>query len=858
MELLERSAHLSRLDERLAAVRGSGRGRLVLLAGEAGVGKTALVRAFCERHPGVPVLAGACEALFTPRPLGPLLDIAAESGGELQALAERGPPPAELLAALARSLRGPRIIVLEDLHWADEATLDVLRLLARRVAGLPALVIATYRDDELERVHPLRVVLGEVAPGAVDRVTVDPLSPAAVQELAAGRELDGRTLHERTGGNAFFVTELLAAGGATVTPSTVRDAVLARAARLSAGARRLLEAVAVVPPRAELWLLEALAGPDLAELEPGLTSGMLRAQGDAIGFRHEIARVTIEAELPPDRRVGLHRTALATLTGRADPARLAHHAEAAGDGRAVVEHASAAGERAGRLGAHREAAEQYARALRHADGLTDPERAALLERRGVECYLTQALPESVEVFELAREAQRAAGNARGEADAERWLARLVWSMGDTTGAKVHAHRAIALLEPLGPGRELAMAYSAIAQLCMVGFDCDGTLEWGERATALAERLGDHEILAHALNSVGFVDVFTGRAGAGNLERSLALALEAGLPDHAARAYMNLACVFLHTRDHASSGRYFADGIAYAAERELETARLYMRGWLARWEMEQGNWDEAIRLATSVVEHPGIAATSRVTPLAVIGRLRARRGEPDPWGPLDEALELARQADELQRYAPVAAARAEARWLAGQADRIDEETGAVLELALARGDAWTAGDMCAWRHRAGLGPPGDRGLIAEPFALELDDPVAAAEWWTRRGCPYDAALTLAGTGDAEHLRTSLAELQRLGARTAAALVARRLRERGVRDVRRGPHASTRSNPAGLTARQVQVLELLARGERNADIAARLFVSERTVDHHVAAILRKLGVRTRGQAGARAARLGIGER
>jgi len=859
MELLERSPQLDLLDERLAGVRGSGRGRLVLLAGEAGVGKTALVRAFCERHAGVPVLTGACEALFTPRPLGPFLDIAARAGGEFEAVAENDPSPSDLLAALSRALRSPMIIILEDLHWADEATLDVLRLLGRRVTGLSALVIATYRDEQMERVHPLRMVLGELTDGAVDRLDIEPLSLAGVQELAAGRGIDGQPLYERTGGNAFFVTEVLAAHGAPNTPRTVRDAVLARAARLSAGARKLLEAVAVIPPRAELWLLEQLAGQDLTELEVCLASGMLRVEADAVGFRHEIARVTIEDALPPDRRLALHRLALATLVGRADSARLAHHAEAAGDDEAAIEYATAAGERAARLGAHREAADQFARALRHGDGLPAAARVSLLERRGFECYLTLAFVEATNAYEHARDAHQAAGDRRGQGTAERWLSRLAWATGDNRSAQEHAVTAIDLLEPLPPGPELAMAYSTMSQLRALQFDCPGSVQWGERAITLAERLGETEILAHALNNVGFAELHAGRPGGqAKLERSLALALEAGLEDHAARAYTNLASAFLHTREYALADEYFAAGIGYTVEHELDMYRVYMTGWAARSEMDQGRWNAAVELATSVIDRPGAHIPSRVTPLAVVGRLRARRGEPDPWGPLDAALELALQTGELQRLAPVAAARAEARWLGGEDDRIAEETTAVLELALERDDVWTAGELSVWRHRGGIEAPKDRDKLATPFRLELEDPLAAAEYWTQVGCPYEAALALLATDDERDLRASLAQLQRLGARTAAALVTRRLRERGVRDVRSGPRASTRSNPAGLTGRQVQVLELLARGERNADIATRLFVSERTVDHHVSTILGKLGVRTRGQAAAEAVRLGIGEK
>jgi len=859
MELLERSAQLELLDERLATMRGSGRGRFVLLAGEAGAGKTALVRALCERHPGLPVLAGACEALFTPRPLGPFLDIAADAGGELASLVERGPSAAELLAALPTALRTPHLVVLEDLHWADEATLDVVRLLGRRVARLPALVIATYRDDELERLHRLRVVLGELPSDGVDRLRMEPLSRAAVRELAAGCGIDDERLHERTGGNAFFVTEVLAVEGAADTPTTVRDAVLARAARLSEGARRLLEAVAVVPPRAELWLLERLAHSELSELESCLASGMLRAEGNAVGFRHEIARVTIEDELPPPRRVALHRAALAALAGRAEPARLAHHAGAAEDGDAVLEHATAAGERAARLGAHREAAAHFASALRHADAMGPTEKAALLEQRAFECYLTSGLSEATEAYKLARAAYRTAGDRLREGDVERWLSHVAWHSGDRDAAEDHALTAVRLLEALPEGRELATAYANLAHLQTMEHDSVAAIEWGERALALAERLGETEILVYALNTLGSAQLRSRRSGGGaKLKRSLALALEAGLEADVARGYVNLAWSFLHTRDCAGAEQYLDPAIVYTREHDLELYHLMSVGLKARSALDQGRWDAARDLAVPVAEHPRANTIVRIVPLAVIGLLRARRGDPDPWGPLDEALGLARSTGELQRLAPVAAARAEAWWLAGSPDRVAEETTAVLELAAARGDAWTAGELCLWRRRAGLAHE-TAAALAAPFASELGgDARGAAAMWRHLGCPYEAALALGTSDDETAMREGLAELLALGARTAAARVSRRLRERGARDVRRGPRPRTRANPAGLTARQLEVLELITQGKRNAEIAAKLFLSEKTVDHHVSAILTKLGVATRGHAAAEAIRLGIGAR
>jgi DNA-binding CsgD family transcriptional regulator len=400
---------------------------------------------------------------------------------------------------------------------------------------------------------------------------------------------------------------------------------------------------------------------------------------------------------------------------------------------------------------------------------------------------------------------------------------------------------------------------------MLAADREAAAIWGGQAIALAERLGDVEVVAHALNNVGAAERARGLPeGTAKLERSLALALEAGLEEHVARAYTNLAATAIDLRDYADADRRLDAGIAYSTEHDLDSWADYMAGYRARSDLDQGRWDAAAAHAGDVLANPRATAPTRVTPLVVLGSLRARRGDPDPWTPLDEALAIAREAGELQRIAPVAAARAEARWLAGDDCAAVAETDAALRLARTQRDARAAGELAAWRRRAaaggdGNGAPLPAAAAVDPFVLELaGNAEAAAARWAALGCPYEAALALAHAAGADPQRRSLDALQRLGARPAARRVARALRERGLRDVRRGPHRATRANPAGLTPREVEVLALVAQGRRNADIAGSLFVSERTVGHHVSAILRKLDVRTRGEAGAAAARLGIVER
>jgi predicted ATPase len=455
-ELLERAEGLAMLELALAGVKETGRGRLVFVCGEAGVGKTALLRRFCQvLEERVRVLWGACEPLFTPRPLGPFCEIA-EVGGELGRVVQNGAKPYEVAGELIRELRrqAPAVLVLEDVHWADEATLDVLRLLAGRAEAVPALILTSYRDDELERARPLRIVIGEVArAAATERLIVEPLSRDSVATLARPFPVDPDELHERTGGNPFFVTEVLAGVGEEIPPS-VRDAVLARAARLSPQARRVLEAVAVAPPRAELWLLDALAGEDAAYVAECLNSGMLRPETDAVIFRHELARLAVEGSLAPTRRVDLHRKALAALTDAPedarDLARLAHHAEAAGDVDLVLQVAPEAAARAVSLGAHREAAAQYARALRFGHHLPASERVDLLERYSDECFVTDQYEDGIAALEQALDHRRALGDGLKEGEVLCRLSNFLWCPGRAAESERAARDAVALLERLPP------------------------------------------------------------------------------------------------------------------------------------------------------------------------------------------------------------------------------------------------------------------------------------------------------------------------------------------------------------------------------------------------------------------------
>lgn len=859
-DMLERDRQLALLKAAHAQVLQGPAGVCVTLSGEAGIGKTTLVQAFVQTlTPNAQVLLSGCEALFTPRPFGPLVDLADRFPPSVARALQQGQTYNGLFPELLRFFKEsarPNVFVVEDAHWADSGTLDLLRYIGRRLRDVRLLMLLTHRDEALADAHPLSIVLGDLPPATTLRMALPPLTLAAVSEMARAAQRDSAEVYAATGGNPFYVTEVLAGQDQRIPPS-VRDAVRSALARLPPDARTLAEWVSLFPGRAERRLLDPVAAAEPSAVEACLSCGLLHAGGDALSFRHEIARTAVYETMPAHRRFEGHRTIYRALFADPDeqaaPARLVHHAEAGGLHDELAALAPRAARQAAYTGAHREAARLYGIALRHSQRLDGAAHADLLEAYAHECMLTNQHGAALAAREQAHELRVAAGDTLRAGINLRWLARVHWLQnGSNPTTRRIAQQAIdTLMAVQPPHRELALAYSSMSHLHLLGEDMQAAQLWGLRAVELAETLDDAEAMSHALNNVGTAALRLRDDGAawGRLARSLALALEHGLEQDAARAYNNLFILCVVHHDFALGLRTAEAGIAYCEAKGLDifTVRIRIRRAFAHIMM--GRWELADQDLSEVAQRHTPSAMEAATHRFVAHLLALRRGTPGAAAQIAATTAALRAARVEIWFISMAATLAEAAWLEGRSADILPLVAPTLRLMASLGDRWRAGELASWLVRAGGRIEGTLPDLPRPYALELrGDWRKAAESWKQLGCPYDRALALCA-GDEAGLREALAIFAALGAASAAERVRQLLRERGASGVPRGPQPRTRDDPLGLTAREREVFELARDGLPGAEIARRLHRSERTVEHHLAAVYRKLGVGTRAELMAR---------
>lgn len=868
--LLEREAQLAQLhDMSLRATEG--RGCIALVGGEAGIGKTSLLETYRNQVKGTDakLLWGGCDALFTPRPLGPLHDMAPNLSDAIRHHLAEGVQSSQLYSSLLNDLENNRhltIMVFEDAHWADNATLDLLKYLGRRISILPVLLVISFRNDEIGHDHPLTRVLGELPSSYTTRIDLPVLSKSAVESLGIPSGYTLSDLYNITGGNPFFVTELLGYRHkpGSVIPASIKDAVAARLTTLSDDERHLLEILSVIPGAINLNLLKYLLPANGETLAMACVGRNLLVidNAESIKFRHELARLANLARLSSTQQKKIHAQVLPAFVAYANDNqqtlpydRLVHHAAGAFDTQQVLHYAPRAAAAAAAVGAHTEAADHLSTALQFVSEADTNTAAQLYEDWAYEAALSLRIDD--EILEARRHAitlWRALNRPEKVGENLRWLSRMHWYRGEASEADHYADEAIRILESTPQSSQHAMAYSLRSQLHMLNDRMEEAIDWGERALALAEKYDDIEVKVHALNNIGTAKIFRGNAdGIAMMEQSLELALQLGLHEHAARVYTNLSEYAVEFNQFKLAESVLAKGIAFNTQHDLYAWSHYLMGRLALLRVEQGRLHDALLISEGVLKREDLTLLMRLPALTVLAKVKLRLGQKNAYELLSEALSDANATEEFQYTIPIHLALVELAWLENNVSLAQEQFQILIDIGADAMHVWRRGEALIWAHRLGITLPESFSIdLQEPFKLELNgDFQSAASQWKSLGLPYNAALTLMQVKEGNMLTTAYTEaqetLEEMDARKALNKLKQLAKTHDVTGkipkTRRGPYKAAKNHPLGLTKREQQILALMTNGASNKEISNTLSRSQRTVEHHVSSILSKLNASSR---------------
>lgn len=843
LQLLERDDELERLHHAFATA-ADGQGAGVAVSGESGAGKSTLIAAALEALSGFRILRGQCEPLQTPRPLGPFRDlglpgIEAVVGADDVRLGEVGE---RLYAELGSA---PTVLVVEDLHWADEASAELLRFLARRVEASHLVMLLSYRDTEIGARHPARTLLGDFAVlDGLSTLSLSPLSQDGVATAVAHTGLDPQRVHAVTGGNAFFVAQVVREPDRPL-PTSVRDAVLARVADVDLGDLEVLQLIACAPDRLDARLLP-LVDVDLATLRRLDATALLTHDEHGLAYRHELSRLAVESTIPPGGGIGLHRRLIDALEqlDRRDPAVLTHHAVAARDSRRAAEYARAAAAEAMSTASNVEAAAFLEIALDHLPATTPPgERAGLLLQLSLQQYVTSRIQDAITSARSSIRLSEQAGLPSLVAEAYSVLAVLEYHSARRRYVDQYAARAVEIAESAGAPDTLVRVQANAAFLAMIGSDLTQAVERAERTMVLAAEADMDEYVTAGRMFREMVSSLCGdvdaRARVLDLGRT---ARDRGWDELASRSYDVTAFADIEQGNLRGLQEVVDAGLSHAASRDLPVARLWLVAARATLHLLLGRWNAAVEDAESVVV--GELLPGCLHPDLVLASVALRRGEGEHGPHMEKTWATAQGLDEPMRILAAATLLAEAMWMTGTPDhRVLDLAGRLAEVGGAPDTRWPAGHLAVWLRRLHVSfePPAD---LPEPFRSSLDGRHGeAAAWWHRAGSPFNEAMSWADSEDSEDRARAVTIMYRFGAGGTADRLRRQLRQDGVVNIPKRPTDTTRANPGGLTNRQLEVARLLARGLTNSEIATEVYISTKTAEHHVSAVLTKLGLPNR---------------
>jgi DNA-binding CsgD family transcriptional regulator len=862
MKLIERDNFLAAMNYRFKQAV-SGEGHCFFIAGEAGIGKTSLVRTFLKEIEDKSIVyTGACDALFTPRPLAPLYDIALQINADWPERIQSIPSRTELFIKFFQALTrqdSPVVLVFEDVHWADEATLDFAKFFSRRISLTKCLFILTYRDNETSAPHYLRNLPGDLMPGTFTYLLLTPLSRQAVQQLADEKGYNGEDVYTITGGNPFYVNEILASYSPGV-PDNIRNAILSVYNRQEEKTKEVWQLLSIMPEGLELTQA-AKIDPSLQNaIEHSLATKILVIENNKVSFKHELYRRTIESSISPFKRIDLNKYVLSLFLEdfkeELQIERIIHHAKNANENRLVTQYAPIAAKEAAFVGAHVEAAKLFYTAIEYADRKDTDSMVMLYEAYAYECYLTNQMKEAIIYQTKALKIWEERNNVEQTGNSLRFLSQLWWHDGNQKQANAYGWQAIEVLDKQPSSKAKAMAYSNMSKLKMESDETNECIYWGEKAVTIAQEIGDEDTLTHALNCMGTTLMLIPSSmtkGIALLQQSLDIALKNSNHEYVACAYSALGSNGVTIKDYPYAKKTLEAGIQYCEKHDITSLKLEMLAWNARQYLETGNWKEAFNVASNVLEYENLSPHTKIAAQVVVATIKIRRGERDAVPLISEAIKKALETTELFRIVPTFLIALEYEWITGE--RIIEANALLrtINMIFELKKFSKKSRFYFWLRKT-------KKEYLLPREIDDSEPSRTitfkeeAAFWEKMGSPYEMALSLfEGTEDDK--RRALLIVQELGADAVYQKLKMDMRTSGIKRIPRGLRESTKTNPAQLTNRELDILSLLKEGIQNKEIAGRLFVSSKTVDHHISSILFKLDVNTRNKAVKEAMRLGI---
>lgn len=854
MELIERDGFLKSLQTKFESV-SEGEGHCILLSGESGIGKTSLVKSFYKEKKDIcKVYQGTCDALFTPRPLAPIYDIVWQIQSDTPENNLHISDRAVLFNQLFHELeirKKTTIIIIEDIHWADEATLDFIKFLARRITLLHCLFIITYRDNEIHSNHPLRNVLGQLPPDSFTKLHLTPLSKAAVEKMAAEKGYKGEDVYGISGGNPFYVNEILASYNVGV-PDNVKDSILPSYNRLDEKTKQIWQILSILPTGFEIKYLERIEPSYAGAIHNCLELEILIPKDGLISFKHELFRRTIESSLSPLVRIALNKRILdlfkESFEQNGEIERIIHHAKNANEYEIVVHFAPIAAGQAAVVGAHTEAARLYLTAIEFYQGDDKDTLIQFYQSYAYECYLTNQVREAIIYTGKALAIWQGKNDPEKSGKCMRFLSRLWWLEGNSKNAKRFAEQAIEVLSNQPPSPTKAMAFSNMSQLKMLFDQPDECITWGEKAIAMARELGDNETLSHALNNVGSVYMNTQssiKKGVELLQQSLEIALKNSFHEHAARAYSNLGSNALKMKNYAFAEKILDEGIKYCEERDLDSSRSVKLSLKSLLYLETGNWKKAYSIADNLLKNENHLAAFTIVLQIVMATIKMRTGEAGALPLLLEASAKAFETTELQRIIPTQTALLEYEWLTGKTVIKTEDLERIKGMIEQSFYSVEKNEFVFWLQKTRKQHLSLNDVYEGYDVSSVAKAQKASDLWEKAGCPYVQALTLF-EGNDDDKRTAIKIVQEHGANAVFEKMKLEMKTFGIKSIPRGVRKTTQSNPAHITMRELDILQLLKEGLQNKEIGARLFISPKTVDHHLASIFFKLDVNSRSKA------------